>query len=179
MRYLLFLVLVAVLVTAGFGCNESTGNQAVLQPTWEMYENETYGFAMQYPGKYIFQDKNEGTATSYLGEEMILVFSISDPTQSTGDSTGILSVVYKEGWKIDNLKNLLANGYGSEAGGIMVEEGLRQGGMDLIRLENTTDMAGANKTHYVEERKGGLLIFSPFLFQEELFEEMLETLREI
>jgi len=178
MRYLLSVILVSFLVVTGFGCAEQdSGNQAVLQSTWEMYENEAHGFAMQYPGKYIFREKEEGTTTDYFGEEMTFLFSISDPSQSTGDSTALLYVFYKEGWEIQDLKTLVADGYEGEVVEFVVEEELRQGGMDLVRLENTTVMVDTNKTHYVEERKEGLLIFSPFLFQEELFEEMLETLR--
>ena len=183
MRKLLLITITAILVTTGWGCNqEPEGNIPVIQPTWEVYENTQHGFAFQYPGKYIFDDKDLETRSSYLGIDMQFLLSIDEiVTEGDGGTEPILYVYFAENTSLDQFKQSTANGYGGVEGtGLIVsEEWINQGGLQLILIENTTAMPNTNKNNYIQERENGLLIFSPFIYREGYWEEMLETLHGI
>ena len=174
-------IALVVLVATGWGCSSAPeGNLPTIQPTWETYENQEYGFAFQYPGKYTFKDKEEGEDLNYMGTEMVFLFSLSDPTVVEGVEP-LLYGFFAPDMTLDQFKEVTAAGYGGVegTGQIVSEEIVQQGGMNLIHLQNSTAMAENIKHSYIEERDDGLLIFSPFIYQEEHWEEMLPTLRGI
>jgi hypothetical protein len=174
-------IVLVVLVATGWGCSSGPEeNLPTIQPTWETYENQEYGFAFQYPGKYTFKDKEIGDDLNYMGTEMVFLFSISDPTSVEGIEP-ILYGFFAPDMTLDQFKEITAAGYpGAEgAGQIVSEEVIRQGGMDLFVMQNSTAMAENIKSSYIEVSDDGLLIFSPFIYQEEHWDEMLPTLREI
>ena len=180
MRYPLFSVLLAMLVFTGWGCaGDSNDSLPTIEPTWGVYENQELGFAFQYPEEYILNVKEVGDTASYMGKEMGFILSIQVPTHIAPES--LLYVFYDQDMNLDQLKEIIATGYGDVegAGQILQEETMNQGGLDLVLLENTTAMEGASKTNYVATLENGLLIFSPFLGKEVNWQEILPTLRKL
>jgi hypothetical protein len=180
MRYIFSVLVITLLVTTGLGCGGPKKNLPTVQPTWEVYESEEFNFAFQYPGKYIFNNKEADDTVYYLSSEMRLLFSIYDPTVAES-AEQLMYAFFVQGMTLDQFKEVTANGYGGVegTGEFIREEQINQGDILLTVLENTTAMNQATKTNYVQVREDGLIIFSPFVNQETYWEEMMETLREL
>ena len=171
-----FLVSLLSLVLLGAGCRATP---SPLPPPEETvtYQNEEFGFALDYPVSTDMWDRPDGVRiNAYLGVDMDLFASLRDhDAKRSGQEvfTALLLYAVKD-MDIDGFVQALeASDPGMRITGRRV---LSIHSIEVTELINATPV-DIDKYHYLFFREGTLIIFSPALRYNTYLEPVIQSLR--
>lgn len=166
------LILLSAVAIAGAGCFGGSEPAATFEGT--AYENETFGFAFDYPSNMEVRNRpEEQWDYSYVGKDTKLFASLRDTVITENVDTIAYFLAAPDLSVDDFVAGLEAS---DEAINVTSREELKVNDLEYTKLVNTTAF-GQDKAHYLFELEGQTIIVSIFLFQDEPFEPLLGTFR--
>lgn len=172
-----FFAALAILAVAGFGCTKAPDAPAV-DPNATVYENTQYGFSFAYPENMDARQRpEEDQPTPYLGMETNFFLSLRDMVRDD-KPTNIAWFYAAPGLTADGFVEALSASNASGAVQVKSTEDVTVNGLEMKKVTSTTEM-GTDKTHYLIEREGTLVIISVFLSETSAWEPVLATMRGI
>jgi len=170
------LIAFAILAVAGFGCvSKQNQEAAVVDPNATRYENAQYGFSFAYPSNLEVRQREENIrATPYLGIDADFFISLRDTVRDT-KPTNIAWFYAAPGLTADAFTAALVASNPNGAVQVKSVEDVTVNGLDMKKVTSTTEM-GDDKTHYLFERNGSLVIVSVFLQEDAAWSEVLATM---
>lgn len=166
-RLLASLTLLAV---AGFGC------AAPVPLDTTAYVNEQYGFSFGYPSNIeVRVREEENRETQYLGLDADFFASVRDTVRDK-KATNIFFLYALPGATVDSFTAALAASNPDGTVQVTSVEDVEANGFEAKKVISTTEM-GRDKTHYLFEADGALVVASVFLTEEAVFETMFQTFR--
>lgn len=165
----------AILAVAGFGCVAKQEEVAV-DPNATVYENAQYGFSFAYPSNMeLRQREEEVRADEYLGIQVDFFASLRDTVMDT-KPTNVAWFYAAPGLTTDAFAAALVASNADGAVQVKSMEDVTVNGLAMKKVTSTTEM-GKDKTHYLVDRDGTMLIVSVYLMQEAAWDEVLQTMR--
>lgn len=171
------LAALAILAVAGFGC-VGAQDQVAVDPSATVYENAQYGFSFAYPSNLeVRQRPDADRQTQYLGVDADFFVSLRD-TVKDSKPTNVAWFYAVPGMTVDTFTAALVASNASGAVQVKSTEDVTMNGLEMTKVTSTTEM-GEDKTHYLVDRDGTLVIVSVFLLEEAAWDEVLATMREL
>ena len=162
--------MMSVVVLFGFGCAKAPESTPVVLKT---YSNEQYGIIFDYPENMETKDRTESRMMKYAGLDVDFFASLRDIKREV-KATNIAAIYAAKALTTDQFVTALGTlGANAQIKNTQTEV---YHGLTVKKIVTSTDI-GSDKTYYVLERNGNLVIFSVFLGQETFFESVLQTLR--
>ena len=142
-----------------------------------IYKNTSYGFQFSYDETHlqIRERPVEQQPTEYAGLPAQFFLSVQE-TVSEPKPFGVLYVYLLPNTSVDAFQKALP----TSGKGIAIQKTVSydQNGLRLTRVDSTTESQDV-KQHYLIERPEGLVVFSPFLYQEDRLTPLFGSLRGI
>lgn len=176
---LFFVLAVIVIAAAGiYGYMSATndtnnGPEEVDQELSNTYESPDYNFGFAYSNDYnANKRKEENRDFEYLGEDVDFFLSFRDMV-SDKKPVSIAFFYALPGGDVEQFEQMINDS--DKAGEVTAVNDLDIGDLGVKEVVSST-AAGIDKTHYVFEREGGLIVISVFLNQKEAFQPTLNSL---
>lgn len=181
-KYFILLFLF-VFIFLGIGCRfvSQEEKNSYLSPFSEglIYQSENYGFLFDYPKNIeveerpLFQQQ-----TMYLNIPVQFFLSIKQPSKEISETTENIFYLYVTE-NIADIQTFQEQLEASDPENIQVlsTEHIEQNGLALTKIISTTAL-GVEKTHYLFWQENTLIIFSQFLHQEDIGQQIISTLRQ-
>ena len=168
-------IVIGCLLLFGFGCKQVAKVPVEPEKPLQTYTSSDYAFALDY--RYPFEVKERDVAIrpqTYLGLDTSFFASVRDLVTDTTPMNLAYVYAYTPARSVDELIGALEK----SGPGIHLEkkETMTIHGIEVTKLLSSTQ-SGDKKTHYVFDTNGSTIVFSVFLYLEDAFQPILDSLR--
>lgn len=170
------IVVFALLVIAGFGCQKFGGGSPKVEipDGWMTYESADYGFSVSYPDNMELRQRPEEVQNStYAGLQGKFFLSLRDIKREEKPVTIATFYAFKDTSVEEFSESLQA----SDPENITIKEitDVAQGGINTKKMVSTTAV-GLDKTHYLFTNNENLIVIGVILQEEAIFAPVFETI---
>lgn len=169
---------IALILTA-FGCQKfGGGTPKIATPSgWSLFTSSNYKISLAYPENMEVNDRAEAQQDStYAGLQGKFFASLRETKREEQPTSIALFYAFAD----SDFDKFSASLVASDQGSITIKEttDVTQGGLEMKKIVSTT-ASGMDKTHYLFQSGGSLIVVSVVLGEEEVFAPVFATLQKV